>query len=197
MTHDSVTERSYAPLTDEQLARLYDVATADHEFFTRPDGRSEFADRRVAVTLAQGAARHYLDGRTGVKDLDVWSFYAALPGTPPGVFGSRRSVHRDFGPSEHGRQRYDLAAAPDARTRKVWAQWAREHTGRRVDLYVRPLDMAADADLTQVVAGLRRWLTAGSRERGAKRSSAWHLSRKAVILLDPERRGFQVWPEPD
>lgn len=31
--------------------------------------RPEYADRRVAVALAQGAALHYLDGRNGVKDL--------------------------------------------------------------------------------------------------------------------------------
>jgi len=31
--------------------------------------------------LAQEAAFRYLDGCTGVKDLDVWTFYAQIPGT--------------------------------------------------------------------------------------------------------------------
>lgn len=191
---DYPTERSHAPLTADHLARLYGLATADHEFFTRPDCRPEFADRRVAVTLTQGAALHYLDGCTGVKDFDVWTFYAALPGTRPGVFASRTNVHRDFGPSEHGRQRYELTAAPDVRTRMRWERWAREHSGRRVDLYVRPLDVPAGAGVERVVAALRDWLATGSREQGKSRSSSWHLAQKAMILLDPEVRGCRIWP---
>ena len=74
-------KRSRAPLTDEHLRRLAAVAETDHEFFARPDGRPEYRTRRLAAVLAQGAALHFLDGRTGVKDLDVWTFYAAIPGT--------------------------------------------------------------------------------------------------------------------
>ena len=43
-------------------------------------GRPEYRDRRLAVVLAQGAALHYVDHCHGVKDLDVWTFYAAVPG---------------------------------------------------------------------------------------------------------------------
>jgi hypothetical protein len=72
--------RSRARLTDEHLRRLAALAEEDHAFFTRPAGRPEYESRCLAVALAQGAALHYLDGRTGVKDLDVWAFYAAIPG---------------------------------------------------------------------------------------------------------------------
>ena len=44
------------------------------------------------VALGQGAARHYLDGQTGVKDFDVWTFFAAAPTRPypdPALFRRR------------------------------------------------------------------------------------------------------------
>jgi len=69
-------QRSRARLTDEHLRRLAALAEEDHAFFTRPGGRPECKSRRLVVALAQGAALHYLDGHTGVKDLDVWTFYA-------------------------------------------------------------------------------------------------------------------------
>lgn len=101
---DLLTERSYAPLTAEHLSRLAGIAQADHELFTA--GHPEYANRRVAVTLAQGAACHYLDGCTGVKDLDVWSFYVKLPRQK--WLADSRNRHVDFGPSDLGRQHYDL-----------------------------------------------------------------------------------------
>ena len=64
------------------------MAEEDHAFFTRPGGRPEYESRRLAAALAQGAALHFLDGRTSVKDLDVWTFYAAIP--------MRIATHRSF-----------------------------------------------------------------------------------------------------
>jgi hypothetical protein len=98
-------ERTFVPLTREHLDHLADLADRDHQAFTRPAGRPEYRDRRLLTVLAQGAARHYLDcladcdpgSRTGVKDLDVWTFYAAIPGvTFP---AAKRETHVDFGPS--------------------------------------------------------------------------------------------------
>jgi hypothetical protein len=43
-------------------------------FGRNPRGAGRYAGR----LLCQGAALHYLDGRTGVKDFDVWSFYLLL-----------------------------------------------------------------------------------------------------------------------
>ena len=63
--------RSSAPLTVEHLARVSELAQVDHEHFTRDEGHPEYRDRRLTVVLAQGAAEHFVDGRHGVKDLDV------------------------------------------------------------------------------------------------------------------------------
>jgi hypothetical protein len=87
--------------------------------------------------LRRLAALHYLDGRNGVKDLDVWTFYAALPGVrfPAG----KRETHVDFGPSELGRQLYDLDAARNDLERARWGRWTVEYGGRRVDFLMRAL----------------------------------------------------------
>jgi hypothetical protein len=47
-----------------------------------------------------GAALHYLDARTGIKDFDVWSFYAARSDRP---FPYRWRGTADYGPSKFGR----------------------------------------------------------------------------------------------
>lgn len=185
------TKRSHAEFTGEHLNRLSSIALADHAYFTRPAGRPEFADRRVAVVLAQGGALHYLYGEGGVKDLDVWTFYAALPGV---TFPAKRHRHVDFGPSEFGRQRYDLAAAKSAAELARFRRW--DHfQGRRVDLLMRDLPVEPSASPHQVIQALRSWLDAGSRSTAKKPPSSWHLAQKAVILIDPKRRrGATVWP---
>lgn len=195
---DGFAERSYVPLTMAHLARLSDLASADHDHFTRPGGRLEYADRLIAVTLAQGAAAHFLDGRTGVKDLDVWRFYAAVPGLP--FREGRRETHADFGPSDLGRQQYRLADARTPREQARWRRWQDEYAGRRVDHLIRTLSVAPGVDTGVVVDALRAWLDRGARERptpGGRHSSAGHLARKAMVLIDPaDGRGLRVWPHP-
>lgn len=183
--------RSRARLTDEHLDRLVALAEQDHTFFTRRRGRPEYASRRLAVALAQGAALHYLDGRTGVKDLDVWTFYAAIPGER--FPGDKRVRRADFGPSSLGRQTYDLDAARDARERALWQRWS-AYTGRRVDFCLRALPVEVDAPIKAVISALQGWLARGAKSTAAKKPSAWHLSKKAVVLLYPNpHRGYVVW----
>lgn len=188
------TKRSYAEVTLEHLDRLGAIAQEDHEFFTRSDGRPEFADRRVAVVLAQGGASHFLDGECGVKDFDLWTFYAALPGV---AFPAKRNRHVDFGPSEFGRQRYDFAAAKNPAELGRFRRWD-QFRGRRVDLLMRDLPVPPGAPPRQVVHALRDWLKAGAASAAPRPPSSYYLAQKAVVLIDPKRRrGEIVWPEPD
>jgi hypothetical protein len=66
-------ERSVAPITLDDLARLAELATADRDqLFARHRLLGQrYAQRVLCVALCQGAALHYLDGRNGVKDFDV------------------------------------------------------------------------------------------------------------------------------
>src|SRR5713101_4902792 len=99
---------SYEPLTDEHLDRLANLADEDHQAFNRLDGRPEDRPRRLLIVLAQSAARHYVDcragadrdHRAGVKDLDVWTFYAAIPGLQ--FPAAERETHADVGTSVLG-----------------------------------------------------------------------------------------------
>lgn len=196
--HDpaAITVRSYAPLTRQHLNRMVDLATIDHQKFTRPDGRPEYASLRVAVVLAQGAAQHWVDvhaGSThpnGVKDLDVWTFYAARPGAQ--FPAAKRETHADFGPSNLGRQCYTPADV-DALGPRVhpWERYA----GRRVDFLMRALPVPPGCPPDEVEDAIVNWLSAGARSRSTTPPSSWHLSRKAVVGLWPATlTGRTLWP---
>jgi hypothetical protein len=81
------------------LRRLAELAAdAEAELFGRNrQGSGRYAARLLGRALCQGAAVHYVDGRNGVKDFDVWSFYAELDGWP---FPPRWRGTRDFGPRQ-------------------------------------------------------------------------------------------------
>ncbi|MFV8137399.1 hypothetical protein ACNQR7_07495 [Mycolicibacterium senegalense] len=160
-------ERSMVPLTDEHLHRLARIAGADRGgLFSRKPHLAVYRDRILITALCQGAALHYVDGANGVKDLDVYTFYAEDPAI--GYPYRRRGV-ADFGDSEHGRH-------PDDH----------EFVGRRVDLLGRTLKVALSAD---PVAAVRSYLRAGAT------STARELAKKAVVVIDEGPRfGQVVWP---
>lgn len=168
-------ERSPEPITHADLSRLQELAERDNAKFFQ--GRPEYAQRLLCTALCQGAGLHFVDvangnvDSNGVKDFDVWSFFAAIPGQR--FPADRRSSHVDFGPSKFGR-------------------WSRElpkfghFQGRRVDLFMRVLPVDVDADPAEA---LRDYLGAGRTE------SARMLAAKAVVLIGPvQRRGEIVWP---
>lgn len=177
-------ERSFATLTEDHLARLAVIAADDRGRLHR--ARPEYRHRHLGTVLAQGGALHFLDGTNGVKDLDVWSFYSLIPGTKWPA--DRRNTHADFGSSSLGRQAYDLTAAPDERAARNYEKWSR-FKGRRVDLLMRALPVPPDADPATAV---QAWLTSGARKGTG---SAWFLAKKAVVLIDPSSRcGEVIWP---
>jgi len=56
------------------------AAEAEVGLFARhPHGGGSYAGRLICRALCQGVAQHYLDGRSGVKDFDVWSSYGPFP----------------------------------------------------------------------------------------------------------------------
>jgi len=95
--------RSYARIEAGDLEHLAALACQDREqfFSRRPRWGTLYADRMICVALCQGAALHFVNGENGVKDFDVWTFFANRPEAP---FLSRRPVvHTDFGRSKFGR----------------------------------------------------------------------------------------------
>jgi len=161
--------RSYELLTKADLKRLGEIAATDRAdlFKRKPDTGRLYSDRLFAVALCQGGALHYLDGKNGVKDLDVWSFFKP---NKERQFPYRRRGQLDFGDPKFGQ-----------------SEDAPSFIGRRVDHIGRAIP---DTDYSDPVAVLRRYLHAGATE------SACRLAEKAVILIEPAHLfGTVVWPE--
>ena len=81
MTKAYVKNRSYEILTEDDLAVLRDLSCEQRElFFSRnPHLKRAFKDRLIAIALCQGAAQHFVDRSTGVKNFDIWWFYPEHP----------------------------------------------------------------------------------------------------------------------
>lgn len=147
----------------------------------RPDWCSEL----LAACLVQGGARHRLRGDRGVKDLDVYLFFAR-PDTETDSQNfpfNRGGTARDFGPSAHGRQLYAAGDRADRALVKRIPRWE-EFTGRRVDVLARAIERRPSAREAVV-----SWL-----ERGE--GSAAFLAKTPVIALEPEL-GAVWWTGPD
>jgi hypothetical protein len=166
MTIARSTDRSMEQIGLTDLSRLAQLAKDEEKaLFERvPGGAGRYAGRLLCRALCQGAAPHFVNGANGVKDFDVWSFYAALS---KGPFPYRRIGNADFGPSKFGRRPGDSA----------------RFTGRRVDLIGRSLPAKLGEDPASV---LRRYLSSGATE------SARALAAKAVVLMAPNDRVGEI-----
>lgn len=161
-------ERSFEPLTETDLTRLIDIFqdVLKNEIARTAVG-GEYVDRLMLLALCQGGAQHYLDGKSGVKDLDVWAFFREKQDKP---FPYRTIWRADFGPSRFGRHPHDLG-----------------YRGRRVDVLGRSLSVAEDESERDAVL---RWLC-----RTGKSTDA--LRHKPVIGLFPELYfGKLIWTPP-
>ena len=76
--------RSYDEFQAEDFAILAEIARADlAAFIVRNPHHLSLPERLLCIALCQGAALHHLDGKNGVKDFDVWMFFADQSGSPP------------------------------------------------------------------------------------------------------------------
>ena len=160
---------SRKPITASDLRRLAQLAQADREeFFHRyPRWAHLYSKRLLCVALCQGAALHYLDGKNGVKDFDVWSFFREVTNQP---IRRRRVVHRDFGNAKFG-------------TSPSWPDFI----GRPVDLLFKSITCPPG---NKPILSLQRYLTEG------RTKTARCLAEKAVVIIEPSRlRGKLVWPK--
>src|SRR5581483_1710368 len=161
-------ERSVERLTRTDLKRLARLAREEREdFFTRhPEWSLLYRRRMLCSALCEDAALHFLNGVTGVREFEVWVFYAEHA---EAAFPYHLVSHRDYGKSKFG-----SALDTDA------------YQGRRVGLTGRSLSCEPDED---PVAVLQNYLRKGETP------SARELRRKAVVLIEPEAfLGYVVWP---
>ena len=161
---------SYEIISLVDLYRLALFAQEDREHLFAGEKnnhawRKLYEGQLICTALCQGAALHYIKQGDGIKDFDVWSFFARNPEVdlPP----RRRSI-RDFADPKFGKTPgYD------------------HFTGRKVDFMMRSIDTYG---LNDPEAILRHYLQNGQTE------SARQLARKAVVLLEPDNLiGKVIW----
>ena len=161
--------RSYKRLGSSDLKLLADIAKQDRkEFFSKNPEYAALGDRVLGVALCQGAALHFINGVNGIKDLDVWTFYAEHPAL---TYPPRRRKQRDFGNRRFGK----TLGSPEG------------YIGRRVDCLGRSI--RCDATDGPIKA-IRKYLTEGRTQ------SARVLAKKAVVMIEPKRLlGTVLWPQ--
>jgi hypothetical protein len=160
-------DRSHESITPSDLRRLARIARSDRtDFFERfPRWSKLYSGRFLCAALCQGAASHFVNGKTGVKDFDVWSFFCEISGQP---MRRRRVVSRDFGHPKFG-------TSPDRP----------DFVGRRVDLVFRSIDCNHG---TSPITALRQYLTEG------RTATARFLAGKGAVLIEPaEFAGAIAW----
>ena len=73
--------RTFEKITRHDLRELLVVGErVMDQFFVDKPRYAPFRNKLVLVALCQGAADHYCDGTTGIKDYDVWFFYERVQG---------------------------------------------------------------------------------------------------------------------
>lgn len=159
--------RSFTTITRADLERLAVIAEYDRrDLFRRKPLLQLYRRRLICVALCQGAALHYVYGQTGVKDLDVWSFYVEHPTQP---FPYRRRKEALFGDGRYGPN-------PNPQFRS-----------KTVDLIGRSISCTDPSD--DPVAVLRRYLAA------AQTPSSRELARQAAVIVAPAHLLATVaWP---
>ncbi len=167
MSTASPESRSYLPIQQSDLKRLAEIAHNDREdlFKRRPKRAEAYRERVLCIALCQGAAKHFIDGKTGINDFDVYTFFRRSPVMD--WCNLRTGVH-DFGDAKFGK-----------------SENRPEFTGRRVDCLGRGISLNTGESAT---GALRRWLAERPTE------TAKFLAQKAVVLLEPDC-GTVVWPE--
>ena len=161
---------SYDKIDEADLLRLLAIARQDREDFFRAhsDWAALYADRLIATALCQGAAMHYVNGKAGINDFDVYSFYASHPQR---AWYAKRLKNADFGDPKFGVSELTKPG----------------YIGRRVDLMGRGISVKLGTD---PVFAIRHFLRT---DRGV---TARELAKKAVVILEPEHLlGVIAWPE--
>lgn len=167
--------RFYGKLRRDDLDRLLKI---EREWRASLEQRKEhwrlYADRLLCVCLAQGGALHLIDGKNGIKDLDVYRFFAAHPDRPkpdPAIYRGR--TFKDMGRSRLGK-----------RTDRDGTTGFPGYAGRNVDIFSVALPVGPRSDPVPAIRALL------ARPRTDTERA---LAAKAVVLID---RQFPIvaWP---
>lgn len=168
--------RSYEKLRETDIERLLAI---EREWRSSLERRIEhwrhYAPRLLCVTITQGGALHLIDGRNGIKDFDLYRFFAKSPIRPdpdPAIYRGRTT--EDYGDSSRFGRNLDPCAKPKVK----------RMIGRNVDIFSVALPVKPDSDPVPAI----RELLASPRTDTER-----YLAAKAVVILDPKPY-LVAWP---
>ena len=143
----------------------------DHEDFIRR--HPKYKDLKIlSICLCQGAALHYLDGKTGIRDFDVYIFFEKHPTIK---YPFRRRGFRDFGKYKFGK----------TYTRPGSSLKYQNAKGRIIDIMGHEIDNINN-DYKKSIQG---YLSEPHS------TTPYFLAQKAVVVLEPkEDMGQVIWP---
>jgi hypothetical protein len=173
-----VAERSCDQVTDADLDRLLAIERRWRNHLERQKAHwRHYGERLLGICLAQGGARHLIDGATGIKDFDVYRLFAASPerrNPDPAIY--RGHTHVDFGESHFGDR-------SDPAFRRMQERYpAIVH--RNVDMYSLALQTKPGSDPVPALRALLAAPPTGKLEL---------LARKPVVIID-QRPPRVAWP---
>jgi hypothetical protein len=166
-------ERSRNKINLDDLRFLASLARnwLDTFFSNNQTLRAKFGQKLIAITLCQGAAMHYVDGTTGVKDFDIYFFFSKY---------DKKLINRMPNSVECGINKFGLHPT----------DYRRGYCSRKVDLLRRSIDI----DIVKQESGRPDASIKSYLKRGRTRT-AHELSQKAVIGLWPKTiLGKVIWP---
>ena len=166
------TNRSYKKITKDDLLRLRKIAIDYQKELCKKRVKYKSLER-LCICLCQGAGKHYIDGTTGVRDFDVYTFYKKNGVNYP----YRNVVIRDFQDNKFG--------TTDGYSEKVQNK-LKDFTGRKVDIMGRQISVNKNETFK---ASVERYLSTEPTE------TAHFLAKKGVVVLDPlDNLGDILWP---
>lgn len=162
-------DRSLKEITIDDLKKLLNIVKEDfNDFISR---KSQYKSMKlISMCLCQGAGLHYVDKTTGIRDFDVFMFFddSKGPEYPP-----RARRVKDFGDDKFGK----TFETPNPKNNHP------EFIGRNIDILGRSIKYI-DNYKKSIIKYLQNQET----------DTAYHLSRKAVVVLYPEEDiGTVLW----
>lgn len=166
--------RSYEKIEKSDLERLLKLSMDDFNDLKKrkPEYRKS---KIISVCLCQGGALHYVDGKNGIRDFDVYIFF---DNSSPIKWQCRRRIVADFGESKFGRTYEFMRTSTEV-------DYDPKYKGRKVDLMGR--DIHFDP-LDTYIEAIQKYLSEENTP------TAHYLSLKAVVVLSPvEDMGKVIW----
>ena len=152
-----IKNRSKVKMNKGDLQRLGKIARKDFKNFCKRNPKYKVLDIK-AICLCQGGAVHYLDGKNGIHDFDVFLIFDKAQ-TP-------RYPHRTIHKLDYGTNKFGKAQKPEYS----------HFVGRKVDILGSSISFKQDQTPQDAIRG---WL------KGKKSIRPKCLAEKAIIGIEP------------